>query len=183
MLKYIWFFLKVPKYIRGVYFRILILLSGGKCGKNLMIERGVKFKHPFHAGIIFGDNVFIGRYTTIDIVKTGSLMLGNNISFTGFSYISSAKRVSIQQDVLIGEYVSIRDANHGMDKKQLIRKQQMEGEEIIIEQDVWVGRGAVILRGVHIESGSVIAANSVINNSYKPYSIIGGIPSKLLKTR
>ena len=54
---------------------------------------------------------------------------------------------------------------------------------IIVEDDVWIGYGAVVLSGVHIGKGAVIAAGSVVNKDVPPYSIVGGIPEKIIKKR
>ena len=55
--------------------------------------------------------------------------------------------------------------------------------KIIVEDDVWIGAGAMILSGVKIGQGAVIAAGSVVVNSVAPYSIVGGVPAKLIKYR
>ncbi len=55
--------------------------------------------------------------------------------------------------------------------------------EIYIDDDVWIGIGAIILSGVKIGRSSIIAAGSVVTRSFPPYSIIGGNPARLLKTR
>ena len=54
---------------------------------------------------------------------------------------------------------------------------------VIIEDDVWTGANVTILKGVTIGRGSVIAAGAVVTKSFPPYSIIGGVPAKLLKMR
>lgn len=56
-------------------------------------------------------------------------------------------------------------------------------EKIIVEDDVWIGAGSMILSGVKIGQGAVIAAGSVVVNSVAPYSIVGGVPARLIKYR
>jgi acetyltransferase-like isoleucine patch superfamily enzyme len=56
-------------------------------------------------------------------------------------------------------------------------------QPIVIEDDVWTGANITILKGVTIGHGSVIAAGSVVTRSFPPYSIIGGVPAKLIKRR
>ena len=62
-------------------------------------------------------------------------------------------------------------------------KQPENDEEVIIEDDVWCGANVTILKGVTIGNGSVVAAGAVVTKSFPPYSIIGGVPAKLLKMR
>lgn len=54
---------------------------------------------------------------------------------------------------------------------------------IVIEDDVWCGANVTILKGVTIGHGSVVAAGAVVTKSFPPYSIIGGVPAKLIKMR
>ena len=56
-------------------------------------------------------------------------------------------------------------------------------QPVVIEDDVWCGANVTILKGVTIGRGSVVAAGAVVTKSFPPYSIIGGIPAKLLKMR
>ena len=56
-------------------------------------------------------------------------------------------------------------------------------QPVVIEDDVWCGANVTILKGVTIGHGSVVAAGAVVTKSFPPYSIIGGIPAKLLKMR
>ena len=56
-------------------------------------------------------------------------------------------------------------------------------KDIIVEDDVWIGARAIILKGVRIGRGSVVAAGSIVTKDVKPYSIVGGIPAKLIKMR
>lgn len=55
--------------------------------------------------------------------------------------------------------------------------------KIVVEDDVWIGAGAVVLSGVHIGQGAIVAAGAVVANSVAPYSIVGGVPAKLIKFR
>ena len=74
--------------------------------------------------------------------------------------------------------------NHGTDSLEIptINQDYYDGD-IIIEDDVWIGAGAVILPGIKIGKGVVIASNAVVNKDVAPYTIVGGIPAKLIKER
>jgi acetyltransferase-like isoleucine patch superfamily enzyme len=97
--------------------------------------------------------------------------------------IVSYEHISIGDHTLIGEYVSIRDANHGVEPGTPIREQPHAAEGIDIGRDVWIARGAVILKGVTIGDGAVIAANSVVTKDVEPMMIVGGIPAKPIRRR
>lgn len=58
-----------------------------------------------------------------------------------------------------------------------------DDQPVIIENDVWVGTWAIILKGVCIGRGSIIAAGAVVTKNVSPYSVMGGVPAKLIKRR
>lgn len=64
-----------------------------------------------------------------------------------------------------------------------IREQGYFRAKVIIDDDVWIGAGAIILPGVRIARGTVVAAGAVVTSSTSPFDVIGGVPAKLLKTR
>ena len=133
--------------------------------------------------IAIGEYSYIGSDITFDVQKEGEILIGRFIRINKGCILASAKGIMIGDNVLIGEYTSIRDSNHKILKSQLIKNQGLNSSEIIIEDDVWIGRGCVILKGVHIGKGSVIAANSVVNRSIPAYKIAGGNPAKIIKNR
>lgn len=70
--------------------------------------------------------------------------------------------------------------------KVWVMKENQEGiskGDIIVEDDVWIGFRSIILSGVHIGKGSVIAAGSVVTKDVPPYAIVGGVPAKVIKYR
>ena len=91
--------------------------------------------------------------------------------------------ISIGRDTLIGEFVTIRDANHGIDPDKPIRQQPHRTAAIEIGKDVWIGRGAVILPGVKIGDGSVVGANSVVTRSLEAGVVAVGSPARVIKNR
>ncbi len=62
-------------------------------------------------------------------------------------------------------------------------KEGISKGDIVVEDDVWIGSRAIILSGVHIGQGAVIAAGAVVTKEVKPYSIVGGVPAKVIKNR
>jgi acetyltransferase-like isoleucine patch superfamily enzyme len=64
-----------------------------------------------------------------------------------------------------------------------IKEQGVQKLDVIIEDDCWIASNAVITAGVTIGKGSVIAAGAVVTESVPPYSVVGGVPAKLIKSR
>lgn len=169
--------------IRGVLYRWAIIAGGGRCGAGLRVEGGFRLRHGPHKGISIGSNVYIGFGTVIDCPESGSVTIGNDVTLTHGVFISSVKNVSIGDDTLIGEYVSIRDADHQTSASALIRMQPMVAGGCEVGSDVWIGRGCAILSGASLQRGCVIGANSVVKGEIAEYTIVVGSPARAVKVR
>ncbi len=92
--------------------------------------------------------------------------------------------VYIGKNVMIAPNVVMVAFNHGSDNLDvpMIKQRNIEAP-IIIEDDVWISSNCTIGKGVTIGKGSIIAANSFVNRDVKPYSIMGGVPARLIKSR
>jgi acetyltransferase-like isoleucine patch superfamily enzyme len=89
--------------------------------------------------------------------------------------------VSFGRNVQVGPRVMFETVNHGL----IFEKGKGRGSwsmPITIEDEVWIGAGAIITQGVVIGKGAVIAAGALINKDVKPYTIVGGVPGKLIRT-
>lgn len=115
-------------------------------------------------------------------IEIGShcLLNHNNVLQAGKEF----GKIKIGNYVHTGANVMIFAFNHSIDEIDVPSiLQDYYDADVIIEDDVWIGAGSVILAGTCIGKGSVIAAGSVVNKDIPPYSIAGGIPAKVLKTR
>ena len=125
----------------------------------------------------------IGRDVFFETVGEGSIALGNNVRINAGCFLVSYASVRIGNDCLIGEYVSIRDADHGLDGEGPMRSQAHRFAAVVIEDDVWIGRGAAVLRGVRVGKGAVVGANSVVTKDVPAMTIVGGCPAKVIRKR
>ncbi|MFM6852637.1 MAG: acyltransferase, partial [Sphingopyxis sp.] len=150
---------KIVGRVRGGVFRALVLAAGGRCGPGMRMESGFRLRHGFHAGLAFGRDVYFGRNTTIDCLVGARLTIGSNTTFTQGVFISVVDALSVGDNSLIGEYCSLRDANHAIaDLHTPIVDQPMVAQPINIAANIWLGRGVVVLAGVSIGPGAVIGA-------------------------
>ena len=93
-------------------------------------------------------------------------------------------KITIGNNVLIGPNVVLRSSNHSFKTtKKSIMEQGMTEGEIIIHDDVWIGSNAVILPNCEVGNGAIIAAGAVVTSNIDSYSIVGGVPAKLIKKR
>ena len=153
----------------------------GRCGK--------RFRPGFPLTIKGSENISIGddfRSMGHDYLYAdqGSIKIGHNISInTNVQIGASGGRIVIGNNVLIGPNVVLRTADHGLDRGRLIMSQPHEGGEIVVEDDVWIGSNAVILRNVRLKRGCVVAAGAVVTKDVESYDIVGGVPARKISQR
>lgn len=97
-------------------------------------------------------------------------------------YIEGAGNIKIGNNVSIAHSTTLITTNHTWDNLDIAIKYNKETfDEIILEDDIWIGCGVRLLSGVHLKSRSVVAAGAVVNKSFNSNSLIGGVPAKLIK--
>ena len=198
---YLFFF-----FIRGLYMRLWIksakglLLVGKKVrifyptnlqvGYNTIIEDGAEINCLSQQGIKLGNRVTIGKYAIIRPSNIyggpigAGLTMGDNSNIGPYNYIGCSGKITIGNNVMLAPRVSIYAENHVFDHPDvLIRDQGVEKKEVIIENDCWIAANSILLAGVTIGKGSVVAAGSVVTENVPPYSVVGGVPAKLIKSR
>jgi len=130
-----------------------------------------------------GNGVHFGSGVIIAAGIDGEVVIGDNTYIGTHTIIIANKRIIIGKDCLISPFNYIIDSNHGTSPRELIRRQPYDIKPIIIGDDVWVGVGCAILKGVKIGDGAVIGAGAVVTKDIPPYSIAVGVPAKVIKLR
>jgi len=133
--------------------------------------------------ISIGQETRIGRNVELGTEETGSICIGKKVRVNRGGTIFAYDNITIGDDTMIGEFATIRDANHGIEPGKTVHSQPHQAEAIKIGKDVWIGRGAVILPGVSIGDGSIIGANSVVTKSIPAGVIAVGCPTKVIRER
>jgi maltose O-acetyltransferase len=128
---------------------------GFKIGKGSTIFLNCKF--DITKGLIIGSNSVINNNCRLD--SRGKLTIGDN--------------VSISNDVII------LTADHDLNSSSF----EGRNKEVIIENYVWIGTRAMILPGVLIGKGAVIAAGTIVTKNIEPYNVVAGIPAKMINIR
>lgn len=138
-------------------------------GENSTFGRGTVFWAPNRMTI--GKNVYIGKYCTLqaDIDMGNHIEIANNVGLIG-KYDHDFSKVG----------VSIKDAPWIGDQAYDFKG---KNQKIIIEDDVWIGFGSVVLTGVTIHRGAIVAAGSVVTHDVPAYCIVGGNPAHVLGQR
>lgn len=162
------------------YFPYVQLMHRCSVGSNVIVKPF--FSYSSQIKIILKQGAFIKN--NVIIQGSGLLELGENSYISSYCVIGVNEKIIIGKNVMIADSVSLRDTNHKFDRHDIpMIKQGIETSPIIIEDDVWIAHGAVITKGVTIGTGSIVAANAVVTKNVVPYSIVGGVPAKVIKKR
>ncbi len=110
-----------------------------------------------------------------------NIYIGNNVFINQQCVMVAEEKISIGNDVQIGMRVQLITSNYDpyFDPKKGKRRRYFE--PITIKDQVWIGSGAIILPGVTIGEGSVVAAGAVVTKDVPPQTIVGGVPAKEIK--
>lgn len=196
---------RISMYIRGKF----RCVGMKRKGKNIFIGSKVKLKCK--EKMTLGSGVTIGDEVYIDALSTNGFVLGNNCSIgsktiircsgnykvlgNGFSmgnnssladncFVGASGGVKIGNDVIGGQNIRFHSSNHIFeDKNVLIRKQGTTSKGIVIGDDCWIGAGVVFCDGASIGKGCVVGANAVVTKKFPDYSIIAGVPAKVIGVR
>jgi maltose O-acetyltransferase len=144
-----------PWFLRNAAWRLLL----AKCGRGVFFDHRVYVKFPWLVSI--GDDVSINR----------------GVEF--YCSLRTASRITIGSNVRLAPHVRLHAAGHDPDDPDL----GDSGADIVIEDGVWIGTGAVVLQGARIGRDAVIAAGSIVTGDIPSTAIAGGIPARVIRYR
>ncbi len=176
---------------RGVVFGANIVIRHPRkisLGNNVIIDDNVLLdaKGSESSGITLKDDVFIGRNTILSC-KGGEIVLEERANVGFNCEIFSSNRVVIGKDNLIAAYTYVvGGGNYKLDRTDIPISQQPDFDGkggVQTEEDVWLAAHVVLLDGTRVGKGSVIAAGAIVSGEIPQYSIAGGVPAKILRSR
>lgn len=159
-------------------------------GKSFVAEDYCEIQSISRRGIVFGNRVTVGRFATIRPTNFyggelgEGLKVGNNSNIGPYCYVGCSGYIEIGNNVMISPRVSIYAENHTFSEADIVMKEQgVERSAVIIEDDCWIAANSIILSGVRIGHGSIVAAGSVVSKDVPPYSVVAGVPAKVIRSR
>ena len=159
-------------------------------GRNFKAEDYAEIQGLSRRGVRFGDGVTIGRNASIrpssyygNELGEG-LTIGDGSSIGPGSFIGAAGFVQIGRNVMTGPRIIVLPENHLFERVDIPMKQQgTKRVGILIEDDCWIGADVAILDGVTVGKGSIVATGAVVTRAVPEYSVVGGIPARVLRRR
>lgn len=136
--------------------------------------------------MIIGDNVVIDDSCMITPIEDGVIDIKSNCHIGRFCHITALKRITLGENCLLGQHVTITDNSHGditfeaMSTPPNQRPITSRGE-ITIGKNVWIGENAVILQDITIGDGCIIGAGSIVTKDIPAYSVAVGNPARVIK--
>jgi acetyltransferase-like isoleucine patch superfamily enzyme len=180
--------------LRGIVYRTVL----GGIGTSCLIEEDVRLQVPQR--IFLGDRVFLGQCAYLD-GQVSSLRLGSEVHVARFStlrageqgillhdgvgvntrcYLDGNGGVEIGANTLLSPGVQIISGNHiFQDRNTLIRNQGTQYGKVTIGSDCWIGTNVIILPGVTIGNGAVLAAGAVVTKDVPEFAIALGVPARV----
>lgn len=162
--------MRLMRRLKGFICKIILFkYKNISIGKNSTFGRGTVFYAPNKMTI--GENVYIGKFCSLeaDVNIGNDVLIGNNVGLIGkYDHDYTVIGKSIKNSPWIGDH------NYNFKGKNL---------KIEIESDVWIGYGSIIMTGVKIGRGSIIAAGSLVVKDVNPYTIVAGNPAQVIKFR
>lgn len=157
-------------------------------GKNISMDGDVPYIYG-NGRITLGTGVRVGNRNTwivgLKVYDEAELTIGEYTSLGYMNMISVAKNVTIGKYCKFAGEVKIFDNNsHPIDSQKRRNNEVLDKNDVspvIISDDVWIGTNAIIMKGVTIGCGAIIAAGSVVTKDVEPYTIVGGNPAKFIK--
>jgi acetyltransferase-like isoleucine patch superfamily enzyme len=155
----------------------------GSLGEDVYVERNVQLlRHP--ENIRIGNRVMLKEGVRICPTNPqAGIEIGDWTTVGAHTFMYATTRIVIGSSCLIAPFCYLIDNDHGTAKGRLIREQPMATDPVRIGNDVWLGTGAVITRGVTIHDGAIIGARSVVTHDVPADAIVAGNPARVIRYR
>lgn len=141
------------------------------------------YARPGAGRIILGRWVHLGTGTKLR-AHEGTLRIGDKVVFGGDTRVNCQLDIEIGAATLVADWVYIADFDHRFDDlDRPIKDQGLAKRPVRIGPDVWLGTKSTVTSGVTIGQGSVVGAHAVVTRDVPPYSVVGGVPARVLRNR
>ncbi len=187
--------------LRAVFYRLMLEMQGivaiesnvriryadgVRLAKGVYLDQGV-YLHALPNGIAIGENTYVMNYAELHVynfrhLPHAGITIGKNCLISEFNVLRGQGGIKIGDNVYTAPHVQILAVNHVYaDPSKPIIEQGITAQGIVIEDDAWIGAGAIILDGVCVGKGAVVAAGAVVASDVPAHCVVGGVPAKVIK--
>jgi acetyltransferase-like isoleucine patch superfamily enzyme len=187
--------------LRALLYRLILKMDGIaavekgvrlRYTKNIRLGRGSYldervYLHACPGGIVVGDRTLVMYGSILHVynfrgIPHSGIRIGSDSLIGEYNVLRGQGGITIGDRVYTSPMVQLLAVNHVFDDTERpFVEQGITAQGIEIEDDVWVGAGAIVTDGVHIGKGSVIAAGAVVSRDVEPHSVVAGIPAKVVR--
>lgn len=172
---------------RGVVIRANAVLGDQvEASGNVRIGNGVRIERlvELRGNVTIGEGSVVGAFSILSTMPSGLLEIGKDVYVNAFSVIGAAQRVEIADHCIFAAYVQITDATHGIeDPDALTKNSSISAAPVRIEENVWLGSGAMVTKGVTVGRGAVVGAKALVRSDIPPMAVAYGIPARVVRSR
>jgi acetyltransferase-like isoleucine patch superfamily enzyme len=141
------------------------------------------YARPGYGRLVIGRFVHIGEGTSIRCHE-GNLRIGDKVVFGRYDTVNCYLDVEIGATTIVADWAYVTDFDHNFDDITIpIKDQGIAKSPVRIGPDVWIGTKVTVLRGAFVGQGSVLAAHAVITKEVPPYSVVVGVPGRIVRNR
>jgi acetyltransferase-like isoleucine patch superfamily enzyme len=188
--------------LRAVVYRLILRMDGAaaiesrvrlrfadhiRLGHGVYLDEGV-YLHACPRGIEIGSGTIVMHGAVLHVynfrnMPHSGIKIGRDSLIGEYSVVRGQGGVQIGDRVYTSPFTQIIAVNHVFDDpNRPFVEQGITAEGIVIEDDVWLGAGAIITDGVRVGKGAVVAAGAVVTDDVPPHTVVGGVPAKPIKT-
>jgi acetyltransferase-like isoleucine patch superfamily enzyme len=125
-----------------------------------------------------GQDCYLYPDLHLETREGATIALGDGVVISRGAHLVAMAGITVGAGSMIGEYTSIRDANHQRSEDVALRHAGHVARAVHIGREVWIGRGVTVLPGVTIGDGATVGANAVVTRDVPPHTVVAGVPAK-----
>jgi acetyltransferase-like isoleucine patch superfamily enzyme len=153
-----------------------------RLGRGVVFERGVLVFHPERIEI--GDDVYVGHYAILKGYHERRMAIGAGTWIGQGAFLHSAGGLTIGRAVGIGPGVQILTSEHRADEpRRPVLHTPLDFAPVVVEDGCDLGAGAILLPGVRVGRGAIVGAGAVVTGDVEPFTVVAGVPARLLRRR
>ena len=153
-----------------------------RLGERVVFEPGVLVFHP--GNIEIGDDVYVGHDTLLKGYHSESMVIGSGTWIGQGCFLHSAGGLVVGRAVGIGPHVTVLTSQHRPEDRRVpVLHSPIEFAPVRLDDGCDIGAGAVVLPGVYVGRGAIVGAGAVVTRGVEPFTVVAGVPARLLRRR